>query len=41
MRSKLYALAFAGLLLLVGGAVTARAQVRRIEMKIDGYLCGN
>jgi hypothetical protein len=28
-------------LLLLAGAGTASAQVKHIEMKIDGYLCGN
>ena len=41
MMWKLRALIFAGLALLTGGAATGQAQVRRIEMKIDGYLCGN
>ena len=34
-------LALVGLLLLFGGAGTSRAEVRRIEMHIAGYLCGN
>ena len=38
---KLFAVVFAGLVALAGRAVTAQAQVQRIEMKIDGYLCGN
>jgi hypothetical protein len=33
--------AVAGLLLLACGALTGRAQVERVELKIDGYLCGN
>lgn len=33
--------ALAGLSLLVFVAADARAQVRRVEMRIDGYLCGN
>ena len=34
-------LALIGLVLLFGGAGTSRAEVRRIEMHIAGYLCGN
>ena len=34
-------LALVGLVLLFGGAGTSRAEVRRIEMHIAGYLCGN
>ena len=30
-----------GLVLLFGGAGTSSAQVRRVEMHIAGYLCGN
>ena len=26
---------------LLAGAGTGLAQVKRVEMKIDGYLCGN
>lgn len=32
---------FLGLLILFGGAGTSRAQVKRVEMRIGGYLCGN
>jgi hypothetical protein len=32
---------FAIALLLLAGAGTGQAQVKRVEMKIDGYLCGN
>ena len=28
-------------LLLIVSAATGLAQVKRVEMKIDGYLCGN
>jgi hypothetical protein len=31
----------AGLYLLFACAAGAAAQVRRVEMRIDGYLCGN
>ena len=34
-------LAMMGLVLLFGSAGTSRAEVRRIEMRIAGYLCGN
>jgi hypothetical protein len=30
-----------GLVLLLGGAVHTSAQVKRIQMHIAGYLCGN
>jgi hypothetical protein len=30
-----------GLLLLFGSAVTGTAQVKRVQMHIAGYLCGN
>ena len=30
-----------GLVLLFGGAGTSSAQVKRVEMHIGGYLCGN
>jgi hypothetical protein len=33
--------ALAAALLLFVGADTGLAQVKRVEMKIDGYLCGN
>ena len=38
---KLFAHVFTGLVLLSGSAGTGEAQVQRIKMKIDGYLCGN
>lgn len=40
MRRKI-ALAMMGLVLLFGSAGTSMAEVRRIEMRIAGYLCGN
>ena len=30
-----------GLILLFGGAGASRAEVKRVEMRIAGYLCGN
>jgi hypothetical protein len=33
--------AFAGLFLLLGGGISSSAQVKRVEMRIGGYLCGN
>lgn len=30
-----------GVLLLLGSAVSAAAQVKRVQMHIGGYLCGN
>jgi hypothetical protein len=29
------------LVLLFGGAATSRAEVKRVQMHIAGYLCGN
>ena len=34
-------LALLGLVLLMGSAGTSRAEVRRVQMHIAGYLCGN
>jgi hypothetical protein len=33
--------AFLGLVILFGGAGTSRAEVKRVQMRIAGYLCGN
>lgn len=33
--------ALLGLVLLFGSAGVSRAEVRRVEMHIAGYLCGN
>ena len=30
-----------GLVLLFGGAASSQAEVRRVQMHIGGYLCGN
>ena len=30
-----------GLVFLFGGAITSSAEVKRIRMHIEGYLCGN
>jgi hypothetical protein len=30
-----------GLVLLFGGTTTSRAEVKRVQMHIAGYLCGN
>jgi hypothetical protein len=30
-----------GVLLLFGGATQSAAQVKRVQMRIAGYLCGN
>lgn len=32
---------FLGLVILFGGAGTSRAEVKRVQMRIAGYLCGN
>ena len=34
-------LVVAGLLLVVSSASTGRAEVKMVQMKISGYLCGN
>ena len=34
-------IAILGLVLLCGSAVNAAAQVKRVQMHIAGYLCGN
>ena len=38
---RLATAALSAILLLLVSAATGRAQVKRVEMKIDGYLCGN
>jgi hypothetical protein len=40
MRKK-FLLSVLGLVLLFGGAATSRAEVRRVQMHVAGYLCGN
>ncbi len=40
MRRKLF-LATLGLVLLIGAAATSKAEVKRVQMHIAGYLCGN
>lgn len=35
------ALALLGLVLLFGGATNSRGEVKRVQMHIAGYLCGN
>ena len=40
MRKNIYSLLF-GLVLMTGSATVSIAQVTRVEMHIDGYLCGN
>jgi hypothetical protein len=34
-------LATLGMILLLGGATSSAAQVKRVQMHIAGYLCGN
>jgi hypothetical protein len=42
VKRKIVLIAAAGLvLLLFGGAVVTNAQVKRVQMHIGGYLCGN
>lgn len=40
MRKHLM-VALVSLLLLAGSASTSRAEVKAVQMKISGYLCGN
>ena len=40
MKRK-FVLAVAVFLLLFAGGVISNAQVKRVQMHIDGYLCGN
>jgi hypothetical protein len=40
MRRNFF-LAVFGLVLLVGNAASSTAQVKRVQMHIAGYLCGN
>ncbi len=40
MSRKIFPMLFA-LVLLFGGASSSRAEVRRVQMHIAGYLCGN
>jgi hypothetical protein len=39
-RRKLFLILF-GLVLLFGNAGVSRAEVKRVQMHIAGYLCGN
>lgn len=34
-------MALLGLVLLFGGATSSNAEVKRVQMRIGGYLCGN
>jgi len=34
-------IAILGLILLFGNAASSAAQVKRVQMRIGGYLCGN
>jgi hypothetical protein len=38
---RLTTVVLGSMLLLLAGTGTGLAQVKRVEMKIDGYLCGN
>jgi hypothetical protein len=38
---KKAALVIVGLVLVFGGATRSNAQVKRVQMHIAGYLCGN
>ena len=40
MRRKLYLVTF-GLVLLFGSAANSKAEVKRVQIHIAGYLCGN
>ena len=39
LKRKLFSII--GLVLLFGSAASSKAQVKRVQMHIDGYLCGN
>lgn len=41
MKNKLILVFAAFAVLLFGGRLSANAQVKRVEMHIGGYLCGN
>jgi len=41
MRNKLILVFAAFAVLLFGAGLRADAQVKRVEMRIGGYLCGN
>jgi hypothetical protein len=38
---KRYAAPFALLFLLTGNTAVGRAEIKQVQMKIAGYLCGN
>lgn len=40
MKKRVLAVLF-GLATLLGGASAGQAQVKQVEMRIAGYLCGN
>lgn len=40
-KMKTKALILFGLALILGGATRSSAQVKRVQMHIAGYLCGN
>jgi len=41
MMKKYLLLVLIGQMLLFGGATTTKAEVKRVQMRIAGYLCGN
>jgi len=41
MKIDIRTTALLGLILLFGGASSAGAQVKQVQMHIAGYLCGN
>lgn len=41
MMKRIITLALLGVMLLFGGATRSGAEVKRVEMHIGGYLCGN
>lgn len=41
MTKRNFILVFAAFAVLVFGGLNAYAQVKRVEMRIGGYLCGN
>jgi hypothetical protein len=40
MKRNLF-IGIVGVVLLFGSAASSAAQVKRVQMHIDGYLCGN
>jgi hypothetical protein len=41
MKRKLFISIFASAILLLGGGGNSNAQIKKVQMYIGGYLCGN